>query len=88
MTPKLDYSQQGKNWTLPEEGKDQQSPIDLPKLSAIEFEPKFHIKLDYPPLSGVALQDQGHSLKLTSDKIGTVEITDLNGKGPYTFKAE
>ena len=62
-----------------------QSPIDIPNIKQIEYEPRFQLRIDYKPVSDVQLVDLEHTLKLSCKNIGQITLTDLDGKGPFTY---
>jgi carbonic anhydrase len=51
-----------------------------------EIEPNFRLKLHYNPFGGITLQEVKYSVALSGIEMGMIELTDLNGMGPFVYK--
>jgi len=59
---------QGRNWQLDTKiirDPQQQSPIDIPKLEMIQYEPNYKLNLNYKDLSGVKVEKIGWSVRVS-----------------------
>jgi len=46
------------------------------------------IKFNYNPIRHSQLEQFIYSLKVPANEIGTIEITDLNGQGPFLYSTD
>jgi carbonic anhydrase len=63
----FDFSMQGRNWQLDTQvikDPQQQSPIDIPKLELVQYDPKYKLNLNYKDLSGVKVEKIGWSVRV------------------------
>jgi carbonic anhydrase len=46
----------------------------------------FSIEFNYNPIKNTKFEEIDSTLRLHNDDLGTIKVTDLDGKGPYTYK--
>ncbi len=50
------------------------------------FEPEFHVELKYNQVQDLKLENILWTVRLQGGDLGGIEVTDLNGQGPYKYK--
>eukprot|EP00347_Sterkiella_histriomuscorum_P001688 403371061 len=63
-----------------------QSPININETSQDIVQQDFKIQFDYKTIKNTRFQEIDSTLRLHDENIGTIKVTDLDGKGPYTYK--
>jgi carbonic anhydrase len=84
-----DYSCAGENWLVSDELRPRQSPIDIPGSTLTEYEEKFKVNFRYHDFEAPhgLVNNLKWTLKLKGTKMGGLKITDLEGCGPWYYKA-
>ncbi len=83
----FDYSCQGANWIISDEVLGRQSPIDIHAKEMAEYNPRFKVDFrwkDFEALTG--LENLEWTLRLKGKNMGGIRLTDLNGRGPFSYK--
>ena len=82
-----DYSCHGGNWIISDEILGRQSPIDIHSKEGCEYSPRFKVDFNYKEFEALTgLENLEWTLRLKGKNMGSIKITDLNGRGPYVYK--
>lgn len=63
-----------------------QSPIDIHPKEMTVYEPQFNVEFKYEECQDPNLENILWTVRLQGTELGGIEVTDLNGEGPYKYR--